>query len=108
MIAWLMLVLSSLLQVGWIESLHRTDGFRRLVPLVWYALFGISSTYSLSRALQSIPVGTAYAVWTGLSVTGAALFDFLAARQSIGPGRWLCLAAILGGTAGLRLISSSR
>jgi quaternary ammonium compound-resistance protein SugE len=108
MTAWALLILSSLLQVGWIESLHRTEGFRRLVPMIWYGLFGISSTYSLSRALESIPVGTAYAVWTGLSVTGAALYDFTVARQGMGATRWLCLVAILAGTAGLRVLTTQR
>jgi quaternary ammonium compound-resistance protein SugE len=104
---WALLVLSSLLQVGWIESLHRTEGFRRPVPLVWYALFGLSSTYCLSRALQTIPVGTAYAAWTGLSMIGCVVLDVALARQSLNPSQTLCVLAVLGGTAGLRIFTSA-
>lgn len=100
---WVPLVLSAVLQVGWLESLHRTEGFRRLVPLVWYVLFGTSSTYALSRALESIPVSTAYAVWTALSVVGSVALEIWMTRSPLSALRAACILAILAGTAGLRL-----
>jgi quaternary ammonium compound-resistance protein SugE len=105
--AWILLAVSSLLQVGWIVSLERTEGFRRLTPLAWYAAFGISSTYTLSRALETIPMSTAYAVWTALSVVGSLLLDLLATRQSVGVERVVCILAIVGGTVGLRLLGTA-
>jgi quaternary ammonium compound-resistance protein SugE len=105
---WLYLLASSVLQVGWIESLGRTEGFRRLVPLLWYAGFGITSTFTLSRALQTVPVGTAYAVWTGLSVAGSVLYEVAIGRTTASLARGACLVAILAGTAGLRLLSPGR
>lgn len=105
---WFYLLLSSALQVGWIESLQRTEGFRRLGPLIWYAGFGITSTYTLSRSLQSVPLGTAYAVWTALSVAGSALYEVAVGRATPSLARGACVVVILAGTAGLRLLSSTR
>jgi quaternary ammonium compound-resistance protein SugE len=106
--AWLFLLMSAALQVGWLESLQRTEGFRRLVPLVWYALFGAGSTYSLSRALEALPLSTAYAAWTGLSVVGAAVFDAAFKSAPLGPLRLISMSAIVAGTAGLHVAHGLR
>jgi quaternary ammonium compound-resistance protein SugE len=105
---WTFLLASSILQVGWIEALNRTEGFRRPVPILWYAFFGLTSTFTLARSLEVLPVGVAYAAWTGLSVAGSALFELAVGRTSPSLVRGLCLLAILLGTAGLRVASASR
>ncbi|HXW96923.1 MAG TPA: SMR family transporter [Gemmatimonadales bacterium] len=102
--AWAFVVVSALLQVGWLESLRRTEGFRRVIPLVWYLLFGASSTYALSRSLESLPLSTAYAAWTALSVAGSVVFDRAIGRGPIGSARLACILVIVGATACLRLI----
>ena len=99
---WLFLVLSSLLQVGWVVSLRQAQGFTRLVPIVFFGLFGFTSTLCLSKALEGIPMGVAYAVWTGISVAGSVLVDLVVFRE-VGFFRLACIALILLGTTGLKL-----
>jgi quaternary ammonium compound-resistance protein SugE len=105
MTAWLALAASSALQVGWLVSLREIQGFRRPIPILLYAVFGLASTLLLARALEKIPLSTAYAVWTGLSVAGSILFDVWALKQPPGVERLVCLLLILLGTTGLRLSS---
>lgn len=95
--SWLWLVLSSLLQVGWLVSLKETAGFTRFAPTVAYVGFGFLSTLLLSWALRGIPMSTAYAVWTGVSVAELVLADVLA-RRPIGPLHLACIVVILAGT----------
>ncbi len=99
--AWILLVLSSILQIFWIVTLKRTEGFTKLFPVLLYLLVGISSTYCLSRALDRLPTGVCYAVYTGISLAGAALIE--AASRGMAPLRIACIALILVGTAGLHL-----
>lgn len=103
MTPWLMLGASSLFQVGWLVSLRETSGFRRPIPLLLYAVFGLASTFLLSRSLEKIPLATAYAVWTGLSAVGALLFEMANGRQAGEPLRIACVLLILAATAGLQL-----
>ncbi|NOT09252.1 MAG: hypothetical protein HOP28_13735 [Gemmatimonadales bacterium] len=105
---WIYLLLSSALQVGWIESLQRTDGFRRFGAIGWYAFFGITATVTLAKALQSVPGSTAYAVWTALSVAGSVAVEHVVGRSTPNPARVFCLLVILAGTAGLRLLTPAR
>lgn len=100
---WLLLGVSSLFQVGWLVSLRATEGFRRPLPLVFYAIFGMASTFLLSRSLEKIPLGTAYAVWTALSVIGCVLFEIGRGRQPGEPLRIAFVLVILAATAGLHL-----
>ena len=104
---WHFLVLSSLLQVGWLVSLRHTEGFTRIVPLLFYAFFGFTSAFCLSRSLAGMPMSTAYAVWTGISVAGTVLVDLLADRQVDLP-RLACIALILAGTTGLNLVAQQK
>ncbi len=101
---WIFLVLSALLQVGWLFSLRQTEGFTRLVPLLFYGFFGLTSAYCLSRSLDGIPMSTAYAVWTGISIAGTAMVDLAVFRQ-LDLSRLLCIALILAGSTGLRIAS---
>jgi quaternary ammonium compound-resistance protein SugE len=103
MTSWLLLGASSLFQVGWLVSLRASEGFRRPIPLVFYAVFGLASTYLLSRSLKEIPLGTAYAVWTSLSVAGTLLFEIGRGRQAGEPLRLALIFLILAATTGLQL-----
>jgi quaternary ammonium compound-resistance protein SugE len=104
---WLLLGASSLFQVGWLVSLRETSGFRRPVPLVCYAVFGLASTFLLSRSLEKIPLATAYAVWTGLSVAGSLLFEMASGRQAGGSLRIACILLILAAATGLQLAGAT-
>lgn len=99
---WLFLVLSALLQVGWVVSLRQAQGFTKLLPVTGFVLFGFTSTLFLSKALEGIPMGVAYAVWTGISVAGSVALDLVVFRQ-VGLARLLCILLILAGTIGLKL-----
>jgi quaternary ammonium compound-resistance protein SugE len=104
---WIYLVLSGLFQIGWLVSLRQTEGFTRLVPLIFYGFFGFTSAFCLSRSLDGIPMSTAYAAWTGISVAGTAIIDLALYRQ-IDPSRLLCIVLILAGATGLRVSPASR
>ena len=99
---WLFLLVSALLQVGWLVSLRETHGFTKAGPLLLYAIFGVSSTFLLSQALVGIPMSAAYAVWTGVSVLGSVLLD-AGLQRTPSPARLLCILLILAGTTGLKL-----
>jgi quaternary ammonium compound-resistance protein SugE len=102
---WLWLTASALLQVGWLVALRETHGFKRVLPLIAYVLFGASSTWCLSRAMLSIPLSTAYAVWTGLSVAGTLATDRALGNETLSGARLACIALIMAGTIGLHVSS---
>ncbi len=103
---WLFLAASALFEVVWIVSLKLTDGFARLAPLVVYAVSGLGAAVLLSMAMKVIPMGTAYAVWMGLSVVGALAVDVALFREPWNAFRFGCALLILAGTCGLRLTTS--
>ncbi len=100
--SWIFLIVSSLLQIGWLVSLRESHGFTRLAPLALNAVCGLASTILLSRSLEGIPMSTAYAVWTGLSIVGTVLAD-LPARPAGSLPKVACILLILAGTTGLKL-----
>ncbi len=104
--AWVFLTVSSLLNIGWLVFLQRSAGFRRLVPLLCNAAFGLSSTYCFSRALEILPMSTAYAAYTGLSVVGAYAFDVISLARPVDRATLFFSALVLIGTIGLRLCAA--
>ena len=101
------LVLPALLGVDWLVSPTQTQGFTRFVALLFYAFFGFTSAYCLSRSLDGIPMSAAYGVWTGISVAGMALADYAVFPQ-IDLLRMVCIGLILAGAAGLRVSPVNR
>jgi quaternary ammonium compound-resistance protein SugE len=101
--AWIQLALAGLLEIVWAVGLRYTDGFSKLTPsVVTVAAMG-GSFLLLAQALRQIPIGTAYAVWTGIGAVGAAIFGIVALGESAAPLRLACLALIVAGIVGLRL-----
>lgn len=100
---WLFLLVSAAFEVVWIVSLKLTAGFARLGPLLVYAASGLGAAVCLSIAMKKIPMGTAYAVWMGLSLVGALLADVALFREPWSAFRVACAALIIAGTCGLRL-----
>lgn len=101
--AWLMLITAGFLEIGFALSLKASNGFTRPVPSVLFALFGVSSFYLLTQALRTLPVGTAYAVWTGIGAAGTAIIGMAVLGESREIPKLLALAALIGGIVGLRL-----
>jgi quaternary ammonium compound-resistance protein SugE len=100
---WLWLTAAGLSEVVWTVTLKYTDGFARLGwSLATLAAMAVSF-YCMSRALQTLPMGMVYAVWTGIGAAGAALWGMAVEGDPATPLRILCLALILAGVAGLKL-----
>lgn len=105
--AWLVLVVAGLFEIGWAVGLKYTDGFTRLWPTVGTALGLIASMSLLAVALRTLPLGTAYAVWTGIGAVGTAILGIVLFREPATAMRLLCIALIVAGIVGLKLASSS-
>ena len=106
--AWAMLVAAGLLEIGWAVGLKYTEGFSRLWPSVGTIICMIFSFVLLAWALKTIPVGTAYAVWTGIGAAGTALVGMIALGEPKEPLRLLCLLLIVTGVVGLKLVSVTK
>lgn len=104
--AWICLFIAGLFEIGWAVGLKYTEGFSRLWPSVWTLLSMILSVALLAQALKSIPVGTGYAVWTGIGAAGTALFGIFFLGESRETMRLLSLFAIVAGVIGLKVFSS--
>ena len=103
--AWVYLVVAGLLEVGWAVGLKYTDGFSKLWASVATILAMIASFGLLSAALKTIPVGTGYAVWTGIGAAGTALIGMLFLGEPREVLRIICLLLIVAGVVGLRFAS---
>lgn len=101
--AWLVLVISGLLETAWAIALDRSAGFSRLVPSVVFVVTLLLSMAGLSYALRDIPVGTGYAVWVGIGAVGTALVGMLALGESASVPRILCLLLVVAGVIGLKI-----
>lgn len=104
-VAWLLLILAGLFEVAWVVGLKYTDGFTRLIPSLLTAVAVIVSMTLLGLAARSLPIGTAYAVWTGIGTVGAVLLGILLFGDSANSLRLACIALVLIGVIGLKLVS---
>lgn len=100
--AWLLLLTAGLLEVAWAIGLKSTHGFTRPLPTLWTLAAMAGSFYCLAASLKSIPVGTAYAVWTGIGAVGVALLGILLFNEPRTWPRLLSIALIVAGIAGLK------
>jgi quaternary ammonium compound-resistance protein SugE len=103
--AWLWLILAGLLEVGWAIGLKYTDGFSRLWPSVGTVASMVVSFTFLSMALKTLPIGTAYAVWTGIGAVGTAVLGILLFHEPADTARLIAIGLIIAGIAGLKLVS---
>lgn len=101
--SWLLLVIAGLLEVVWAVGLKYTHGFSRLVPSVITIVAMIASMALLSWAMKNLPVGTAYAVWTGIGAVGASITGILLLGESVSLLRIASLGMIVLGIIGLKL-----
>lgn len=103
--AWLFLVLAGLLEVGWAIGLKYTEGFTRLVPSVLTGAAIVASITLLALAARDLPIGTAYAVWTGIGTVGAAVLGMVLFAEPATVVRIACIALIVAGIVGLKLVT---
>ena len=104
---WFLLVLAGLFEVGWAIGLKSSHGFTRLWPSVATLVLMSLSFFLLATALKHLPIGTAYAVWTGIGAVGTALLGIILFGDSASPARLACIGLILAGIAGLKLLSDA-
>jgi quaternary ammonium compound-resistance protein SugE len=102
--AWWSLLIAGLLEVGWAIGLKYTHGFSRLWPSVVTAICMILSLILLAQALKTLPIGTAYAVWTGIGTVGTALLGIFLFSEPFEAMRLGCILLIVIGIVGLRLL----
>ncbi len=103
--SWMHLFLAGLFEIAFALGLKHTEGFTRPWPTLFTALAAATSLWLLTRALEGIPLGTAYAIWTGIGAVGVALVGMSLFGESASPARLACLAMIVAGVAGLKLLS---
>jgi quaternary ammonium compound-resistance protein SugE len=105
--AWLLLVLAGLFEIGWAIGLKYTEGFTRLWPSVGTIAAMIISLGLLGVAMKSLPVGTSYAVWVGVGAVGTAILGIVLLGEPANPGRLVSLGLIVAGIIGLKLSSGA-
>ncbi|MBQ1073727.1 ligand-binding protein SH3 [Micromonospora sp. C31] len=101
--AWIVLVISGLLETAWAIALDRSAGFTRLVPSLVFGVTLVLSMAGLAYALREIPVGTGYAVWVGIGAVGTALVGMLALNEPASLPRIACLLLVVAGVVGLKV-----
>ncbi|MBL8186234.1 MAG: quaternary ammonium compound efflux SMR transporter SugE [Blastocatellia bacterium] len=104
---WTYLAIAGLLEIAWAVGLKYTEGWTRLVPSLITGALMIASFYFLSLAVKTLPIGTAYAVWTGIGTVGAAILGMFLFDEPRDIVRIACIFLIIAGIAGLKLTSAN-
>jgi quaternary ammonium compound-resistance protein SugE len=102
-VAWVLLVVAGLLEVGWAIGLKYTDGFTKLGPSALTLAAMVGSVVLLGIAMKSLPVGTSYAIWVGVGAVGTAILGIVLFGEPANAGRLLSLGLIVAGIVGLKL-----
>jgi quaternary ammonium compound-resistance protein SugE len=103
--AWALLSIAGILEIAFALCMKWSEGFTRLMPGLFTVAAGLSSVFLLSLSLRTLPVGTGYAVWTGIGAAGTAILGMVLLGDPMAPMRILCIGLILAGVIGLRLVS---
>ena len=104
-LAWVVLFFAGLCEIGWAVGLKYTEGFSRLWPSVATVVAMLASVVLLGWSLKTLPLGTAYAVWTGIGAVGTAILGMLLFGESREAARLACIALIVAGIVGLKLVT---
>ena len=105
--AWIVLLIAGLFEVGWAVGLKFTEGFTRPIPVVLTAVSLMLSMGLLGWSVKTLPLGTAYAVWTGVGAIGTAIVGIVVFNEPATAARLTCLGLIVAGILGLKLFSSA-
>jgi len=103
--AWTLLLVAGVFEVAWAIGLKYTEGFTRLWPSTFTLAAMVASVVCLAFALKTIPVGTGYAVWTGIGAVGTAILGIVLFSESASPARLACIGLIVAGIVGLKIVS---
>jgi quaternary ammonium compound-resistance protein SugE len=105
--SWALLGVAGMLEIAFAFGMKLSEGFTRLTPALFAVVTGLSSVFLLSLSLRTLPVGTGYAVWTGIGAAGTAILGMAVLGDSAAPMRILCIVLILTGVIGLKLVSGN-
>jgi len=103
---WVYLFIAGIFECGWAVGLKYTDGFTKLWPSIATLMAMVLSFYFLSLVLKTIPIGTAYAIWTGIGAVGVAMLGMILFGESKEPARIACILLIVVGIVGLKILST--
>lgn len=103
--AWALLFVAGLFEIGWAVGLRYSEGFSRLMPTIGTAVALVLSMALLGLALRTLPLGTAYAIWTGIGTVGTALLGIVLFREPATVARLVCIGLIVAGIVGLKLLT---
>ncbi len=103
--AWFVLLAAGLFEIGWAVGLKYTEGFSRLVPTLLTVGSMVISLGLLGLALKTLPLGTAYAIWTGVGTVGTALLGMMLFQEQADVARLACIALIVAGIVGLKIVT---
>jgi quaternary ammonium compound-resistance protein SugE len=103
-VAWLVLIVSGVLEAVWATALGRSDGFSRLVPTVVFGVAVVLSMVGLAYAMRTLPTGTAYAVWVGIGASLTVAYAMVTGVEPVSVLRLVFLAMIIGGVVGLKAV----
>jgi quaternary ammonium compound-resistance protein SugE len=104
--AWALLGIAGILEIAFAFCMKWSDGFTRLIPGLFTFVTGLSSVFLLSLSLRTLPVGTGYAVWTGIGAAGTATLGIILFAEPVTGWRVVCLLLIVGGVVGLKFAAS--
>ena len=104
--AWIYLFLAGLTEIGWAIALKYSHGFSRLLPSITAIVVMVASFFLLAQSLKSIPIGTAYAVWTGIGAVGTVLIGILFFKEPVSFGRLFFIFTLVVSIIGLKVVSS--
>lgn len=102
---WIVLFIAGLFEVVWATALKYSEGFTKLIPSAVTISCALVSFYLLAYAMRTLPLGTAYAVWTGVGVVGSVIFGICFLGESLSLLRLLCVLLIVSGIIGLKLLT---
>lgn len=106
MSAWIYLILAGVLEVGFASMLKLTENFSKLIPTLIFLVFAVGSFFSLTKAVQHIPIGTAYAIWTGIGAFGTIIIGILFYKEPASALRLFFLFTLISSIIGLKLVSN--
>jgi len=102
---WIYLVIAGFFEVGWAMGLKYSQGFTKILPSILTVIGMVASFYFLSLSLKSLPLGNAYAIWTGIGTVGTVVLGIILFKEPINVMRMICILFIVLGIVGLKLIS---
>jgi quaternary ammonium compound-resistance protein SugE len=102
--AWVVLLISAVFEAVWATALGASNGFQKLAPTIVFLIFVVISSWGLAHAARFIPIGTAYAIWTGVGAALTVLWATLNGNETMTLAKAVCLTGIIGAAIGLKLV----